>query len=314
MLNLDKLALVVNAAERYLQGLDTGEWTDEHKEMLAACRLVAETGMAAEAENEIPVDIYTKRRGGWTQVHSGRRFFPFDSQPSDVDPVDIAWGLAGTNRFGGQVGTYNVAMHSFRVMQVVEYLARQREMPFDSMLRAYSLLHDAHEALTGVGDVQSPSKRHLPRVKELEAMVQLSIWGRFHLPPPPPDIAEIIKTADVLMLLIEAEEFFPDHWHLWPVANQPHAELNVEVREAAQLPPDWWLPENMFSMPRDALLQELVQLEAEFAALEAVAVPPEEMEDSGNASWREEIKITNLSDFPDELEVDVDDIFGPRTG
>lgn len=66
-----------------------------------------------------------------------------------VDVMDIAVALSRIPRFGGHTRVpYSVADHSIRVSQ---------QVPDDYALEA--LLHDAHEAYTGFGDVQRPAKQ-----------------------------------------------------------------------------------------------------------------------------------------------------------
>jgi hypothetical protein len=80
---------------------------------------------------------------------SGILFAPFDPRPEDIRIEDVAHGLACINRFGGHLAEpYNVAQHSLIVSDLCE------ERPL------WALLHEVAEALSGLGDVCGPTKRH----------------------------------------------------------------------------------------------------------------------------------------------------------
>ena len=88
----------------------------------------------------------------WTQTYTGRAFDLVSPSPADVELLDIAYQLAGLNRFVGATHEpYSVAEHSVRVMRAVA-----DECPDDYDLQLAALLHDAHEAYTG--DFTTPVK------------------------------------------------------------------------------------------------------------------------------------------------------------
>lgn len=85
----------------------------------------------------------------WIQTFDGKQFFPQAPDPDLIDPRVIATVLSRLPRFGGHTMTpYSVAQHSIGVWGLVK-----------PELRLPALLHDAHEAYTGFGDVASPMKR-----------------------------------------------------------------------------------------------------------------------------------------------------------
>lgn len=106
---------------------------------------------------------------------SGTVFRPFDPQPRDIHIEDIAHALACTNRFGGHLPEpYSVAQHCLVVSELCE------EDPLGA------LLHEVAEALSGLGDVQGPVKRHPALhhvVKDLELRIELAAAERFDLDP-----------------------------------------------------------------------------------------------------------------------------------
>ncbi|AMV24559.1 hypothetical protein VT84_09200 [Gemmata sp. SH-PL17] len=93
--------------------------------------------------------VQSERRGDWVQTFTGRKFWPLDPRPEDVDVRDIAHALSLLCRFTGHSRTfYSVAQHSVLASQIV---------PPESALAA--LLHDAAEAY--MGDIARPWKRFL---------------------------------------------------------------------------------------------------------------------------------------------------------
>src|SRR3954454_351254 len=114
-------------------------------------------------------------RGDWMQTYSGRRFYPMNPRPSEIDPVDIAHALSLLCRYGGHVDRfYSVAEHCVLMSQAVA--------PENALA---ALLHDATEAY--VCDVPRPLKRQLPGYAAIEAMVWLAIVARFDIALQLPD-------------------------------------------------------------------------------------------------------------------------------
>jgi len=89
------------------------------------------------------------RRGDWMTTATGRKVWPLDLRPDEVDLEDIAIALSNLCRFGGRCRQfYSVAQHSLWVADQVKELRPELEL--------CALLHDAAEAY--VGDVVSPIK------------------------------------------------------------------------------------------------------------------------------------------------------------
>lgn len=108
---------------------------------------------------------------------SGTLFAPFDPRPEDIHIEDVAHALACINRFGGHLREpYSVAQHCI----VVSCLMHQSGDPM-----IWGLLHEVAEALSGMGDVCGPTKRHPSirgPVKALEQGIERAAEIRFGLP------------------------------------------------------------------------------------------------------------------------------------
>ncbi len=153
------------------------------------------------------------QRGEWFQTYTGRKFYPFDPRPEEVDFDDITHALSLLCRFAGHVWEfYSVAQHSVLVSQLCP-----------PGLALAGLLHDAHEAYTG--DLIRSIKRTLRKftdaydkaseriqaaihqalgVSELTAAACEGSWG-----------AERVRAADTLALLIERRDLLsegPGRW------------------------------------------------------------------------------------------------------
>ncbi len=122
---------------------------------------------------------------------------------------DIVWPLSRMVRYNGQTGVhpragYSVLSHSMFVSDLVE-----------ERLKAYALLHDAHEAY--LGDIIQPVKNLLFNQmgigsytfkKEVEALDE-KIFAAFGLDPLGATERELLHDADILALHYERKHFFP---------------------------------------------------------------------------------------------------------
>jgi hypothetical protein len=111
------------------------------------------------------------RVGTWIQTFTGRKFWPLDPRPGEVDILDIAHGLSQVCRYGGHTRRfYSVAEHSVIVSQYVP-----------AQYARAALLHDASEAY--LGDMVRPLK-HDPRMapfRAAEAALEHVVRERFDL-------------------------------------------------------------------------------------------------------------------------------------
>src|SRR5689334_11513518 len=97
------------------------------------------------------------RVGDWMMTLSGKRFWPLDPRPEDVDFRDIGHALSMICRYGGHVRRfYSVAEHS-------ALLARWFEARGDFTFAKYALLHDGTEAY--IGDMVRQLKQFMPEFK-----------------------------------------------------------------------------------------------------------------------------------------------------
>lgn len=161
-------------------------------------------GGKAEAATEPTSDW---GRGSWMQLSSGKRFFPLDPRPEDVDPTDIGHALSQICRYGGHTKRfYSVAEHT---VIVSKWLAVQGESP---ELQLRGLLHDAAEAY--VGDMVRPLKHHMPEYRRLEDRVLDVIGETFELGQLSV-LPQRVREADNRILLDERARLLSSPTHAW---------------------------------------------------------------------------------------------------
>jgi len=147
------------------------------------------------------------------QTYSGRRFYPLDPRPDEIDPADIAHALSLLCRYGGHVDRfYSVAEHCVLMSEWVE--------PANALA---ALLHDATEAY--VCDVPRPLKRQLPGYREIEHRVWIAISARFGITL---DVPDQVKEADDRILLTERDEMMSRTRYSWE-QDELYAPLPVLV-------------------------------------------------------------------------------------
>jgi hypothetical protein len=168
------------------------------------------------------------RIGDWMQTFSGRRFYPIDPRPAEVDFRDIAHALAHICRYGG---------HSRRFYSVAEHCSGGAGY-FIRMgrpdLARWFLLHDGSEAY--VGDIIRPVKPSLEGYGAIELEVQRAIYFRAELIGEDWNgaIPEEVKEVDNRILADEARRLFGEAAMRntgWPVLGEP---LGINI--ACQLP------------------------------------------------------------------------------
>ncbi len=137
----------------------------------------------------------------WIQTFTGKKFYPLNPLPEDVDIHDIAHALSLTCRFGGHCReSYNVAQHSLLVTK------RLASLKADPKTMLWGLLHDASEAY--LCDLPSPVKKddRMASYREHEKAVMAAICHKFSLPFEEP---EEVRAADKYAFSLEAWSLFP---------------------------------------------------------------------------------------------------------
>jgi hypothetical protein len=138
------------------------------------------------------------RTGDWMITHSGRRFWPLDPRPTEIDFRDIAHALSLICRYGGHVRRfYSVAEHS--VLMARWFLERG-----DFTWARYALLHDGPEAY--IGDMVRPLKGSMTLFRSVDRQIERAIFLRAGLgaDPLPPEV----KAADEAILGDEVRALF----------------------------------------------------------------------------------------------------------
>lgn len=127
---------------------------------------------------------------GWMQTFTGKKLFPLNPKPEDIDIRDIAHALSLVGRYGGHAPTfYSVGAHSL----LTSHLCKSHPLE--------ALLHDAAEAY--IGDMVRPLKKFVPQFLLAEQIMEEVIFAKFGLPQHlPPEV----KAADNLALMIERRE------------------------------------------------------------------------------------------------------------
>jgi adenosine deaminase len=164
--------------------------------------------------------------GPHIQTVSGRRVNPFEPDPDEIDPDDIAQALANQCRFGGHSRVfYSVAQHS----AIISDLVLERGGRSEAALAA--LLHDAAEAY--LVDLPHPLKHRSelgPPYRRAEALLEQAIRERFALPADVPEI----KAIDRALLAAERRAFSQVAWH-WPELDGAEPlDVDLEAWEPAK--------------------------------------------------------------------------------
>lgn len=140
----------------------------------------------------------------WIQTVSGLAF-DLESPAGNVSGFDLSHALAGVNRFGGHLTvSYTVAQHSVLCAALIWQRTRDRTATL------HALLHDAHEAY--MGDLKSPVKAMINawapgKLAFAERQIDAAIWAWAGLAEPDPEVARLIKTADLALLFWERDRW-----------------------------------------------------------------------------------------------------------
>lgn len=160
----------------------------------------------------------SERTGNWFLSSKGRRIYPFDMRPEDVDIEEIAAALSKLCRFNGHTRSfYSVAQHSVLVAQ---------SLPVELCL--VGLLHDATEAYCG--DLIRPIKLEMPTYRYMEDRMWEKIAQRFSLPF---EIPGAVKIADTRALFTERRDLLPPGEWILPPGDPRAFDERIEPLEPA---------------------------------------------------------------------------------
>lgn len=137
--------------------------------------------------------MIVKTKSNSIVTYTGKRVWPFDLKPKDIDPLDIAAALSNICRYNGHVsGFISVAQHSCLVH---DYAPKE--------LKKQALLHDATEAYCG--DMVAPLKHldSLAEYREIEDNIWVVVAERFNLPQ---QLDEQVKELDVAIRSAEIRD------------------------------------------------------------------------------------------------------------
>lgn len=155
----------------------------------------------------------------WFETREQAKFWPENPVADAIDIETIATVLGWTPRFGGHAKFfYTVAQHSIHVAELVQ----------EPHLKLPALLHDAHEAYTGFGDVLRPAKQLAPIVAELEAKIDRAIAERFGFSPSLFSDPRI-KHADNMLLATERRDVKGNSGHYWGDLPDPIPASQVRI-------------------------------------------------------------------------------------
>ena len=127
----------------------------------------------------------------YIRVFSGRKFWPLDPRPDEIDIVDIAHSLSNNCRWGGHSRWfYSIAQHCCMVHDLLPVRSQRA-----------GLLHDASEAY--ILDMPRPIKYQMPEYQEIERHLMYAIRAKFGF-----NITEDVKGADDLALYVEKQSLF----------------------------------------------------------------------------------------------------------
>lgn len=147
-----------------------------------------------------------------------------DPHAPGVTPRDIAHSLARINRFTGHTrgGVLSVARHSLFVTRLL------RHQGHGVFVQRYGLVHDVHETVVqdlgwAVKQSLSPSAR--AEYENLADRADRALYEVLGVPwPMPPQVKQIIKTADWIAVATEKRDLMPMGIRPWDMLREPPAE------------------------------------------------------------------------------------------
>lgn len=157
-------------------------------------------------------------RGPWIQTMDGGAMYLLDPDPDLIRIDTLAIVLSRICRFGGHTRQfYSVAEHSVRVCR---FVAARR---VSCHLQLAALLHDAHEAYSGFGDVCRPARDLAPEIERVQTLFD-NVLARKYGFDPLLFSSPLVRLADTVLLATEARD-------LMRPAPQPWCELPAPLPE-----------------------------------------------------------------------------------
>ncbi len=164
-------------------------------------------------------ESYNPPSNDWLQTFTNQTFFPNDPDSLHISKYDIAHSLAMQCRYNGHTKVfYSVAEHSVLVSYAV---------PVEDAL--WGLLHDAPEAY--IGDVIRPLKKDMPKFRELDERIMMSICTKFGIPY---EMPESVKVADNRIIANERDIL---------LGTPPLPNHDIEGGPLKGIEIEGWLPE-----------------------------------------------------------------------
>lgn len=178
-----------------------------------------------------------KRIGSWISTYTGKRFYPLDPRPDEIDISDILHALSNQTRFAGHCSNfYSVAQHSVLVSSMC---SKENAL--------WGLLHDASEAY--LIDIPSPLKKsdafkpYVTAEKKLMDVI-CDVYGLSHQMP-----AEVHE-VDKKIFATEARDMTISQGRGWTLSHEPY-EFHIKP----------WSPE-IARVKFLSKLHELIQIKA----------------------------------------------------
>ena len=172
----------------------------------------------------------------WITTYTGKRFYPLNPRPEDVDILDIAHAVSQICRFGGHTRQfYSVAQHSWYVAERIRKWITNVQRHWKAHVVVQGLLHDASEAY--LGDVVTPVKTTMGDYKRAEAVLMEAIYEGLGVAMPARfgEVCKAIKKADEEMFLTEYITLFRE-------PKRPYVLVPGGVEPVWDLDIDYWTP------------------------------------------------------------------------
>ena len=144
------------------------------------------------------------RHGDWMQSWTGKRIYPIDPRPDDIDILDILYALSNMTRYNGHCRFYSVLEHSI----LISYLVKPEHAK-------HGFAHDFTEAY--LSDIVRPVKRILGKENDW-FKIDKGLWEKAIAPKLglDPILPKEVVEMDTAICITEKRVLHPrsDKWHL----------------------------------------------------------------------------------------------------